>query len=128
MGTRTNRRVHRGGHGGPPHKKGCACLRCRAMIPNPTILPGRSRLTPDASVRGMTRVALVLVALLVVGCKKRGEPAPQPVVAVAVSPAPAPPSKPHDAIARTEFNRWAVRLNLPLYWIADANDNKSVDP
>jgi hypothetical protein len=32
-----------------------------------------------------------------------------------------------DRLTPPEFNALAVRLNLPLYWIADANGNKSVD-
>lgn len=27
-----------------------------------------------------------------------------------------------------DFNRLAVRLNLPVYWIADANDDRRIDP
>ena len=37
-------------------------------------------------------------------------------------------AKKHDAIARADFNRFAVHLNIPVYWIADANDNKALDP
>jgi hypothetical protein len=32
-----------------------------------------------------------------------------------------------DQLTPAEFNALAVRLNLPLYWMADANSNKSVD-
>ncbi|CAN5866781.1 hypothetical protein BH11MYX2_BH11MYX2_27330 [soil metagenome] len=39
---------------------------------------------------------------------------------------PAPPAK-HDAVARMDFNRIAVRLNLPYYWIADINNDKNLD-
>src|SRR5271154_2505516 len=35
---------------------------------------------------------------------------------------------PHDQISRADFNRWAVRENLPVYWIAGSNNNKRVDP
>ncbi len=41
---------------------------------------------------------------------------------------PSPPPRKHDAISRTEFNRWAVRLDLPIYWIADANGDGNLDP
>lgn len=41
--------------------------------------------------------------------------------------APVPPRR-HDAIARTEFNRWAARLNLPVYWTFDTNGDASLDP
>ena len=31
-------------------------------------------------------------------------------------------------ISRSRFNRLAVRLNLPLFWVADKNRNRRVDP
>lgn len=31
-------------------------------------------------------------------------------------------------LARGDFNRFAVRLNLPLYWIADANNDGAIQP
>jgi hypothetical protein len=34
----------------------------------------------------------------------------------------------HDGVDRLAFNRAAVRLNLPVYWIADDNANGAVDP
>lgn len=39
-----------------------------------------------------------------------------------------PPEPAYNVIDRETFNRAAVRLNLPLYWIADANKNGMVDP
>lgn len=44
-----------------------------------------------------------------------------PAPAVAVGPK-------HDAISRTDFNRFAVRLDLPVFWTADMNHNSSIDP
>ncbi len=42
---------------------------------------------------------------------------------------PTPPApRVRDTIARADFNRLAVRLNLPIYWVADTNNNKSIDP
>ena len=38
------------------------------------------------------------------------------------------PDVEHDVVARPDFNRLAVRLNQPVYWIADANNNKTVEP
>src|SRR5512145_1825824 len=35
---------------------------------------------------------------------------------------------PYARVERLAFNRAAVRLNLPVYWIADGNGNKRVDP
>ena len=39
-----------------------------------------------------------------------------------------PRARVRDAIERVEFNRLAVQLNLPIYWIADTNGNKAIDP
>jgi hypothetical protein len=65
------------------------------------------------------------------GCTKKAastaEQQPPPGDA-ATAPAPAPAVKKHDAIARVDFNRWAVRQNLPIYWIADSNKDGSLDP
>jgi hypothetical protein len=63
------------------------------------------------------------------GCTKKAastaEQQPPPGDAAS---APAPAVKKHDAIARVDFNRWAVRQNLPIYWIADPNKDGSLDP
>ncbi len=34
----------------------------------------------------------------------------------------------YDQITRTDFNRFAVRQNLPVYWIADANADNTLSP
>lgn len=39
-----------------------------------------------------------------------------------------PPAPAYDKIERLRFNQLAVRLNLPLYWVADANANKAIEP
>ena len=40
-----------------------------------------------------------------------------------------PPAKPaHADVTRDEFNRVAVRLNLPIYWARDRNANLGIDP
>jgi len=39
-----------------------------------------------------------------------------------------PPASAYDKIERLRFNQLAVRLNLPLYWVRDANENKAIDP
>ncbi len=49
-----------------------------------------------------------------------------PMVALFAPAAPAGAS--HDRVERLAFNRAAVRLNLPLYWVADADADGSVDP
>ncbi len=64
-------------------------------------------------------------------------PAPSPADPVAPAPVdpvsgpvpvPTPAPTKHDAIARMDFNRFAVRQNVPIYWIADTNANNSIDP
>jgi hypothetical protein len=75
----------------------------------------------------MRLMPLLLVAL--VACKARHEPAPRDQRAGSGSSATSShPAKTYDAIARADFNRWAVRQNLPVYWIADSNANQRIDP
>ncbi len=70
----------------------------------------------------------LLLLALVIACKK-DEPAPKEGSGSGSGPSPGPVEiKARDGIARIDFNRWAVRLNLPIYWIADTNNNKSLDP
>jgi hypothetical protein len=78
---------------------------------------------------------------LLVACSSKS-PAPQqpatpdvtsttPVATAAITPAetePPPPAMKHDRISRIELNRWAVRMNLPVYWIADANGDGDMTP
>ncbi|CAN5773763.1 hypothetical protein BH11MYX3_BH11MYX3_01410 [soil metagenome] len=74
---------------------------------------------------------------LLVACSSKPGPAPQqplppagapaPIVTASTPAEPSPPARRHDAISRAEFNRWAVRLNLPVYWIADANADGNLD-
>lgn len=56
----------------------------------------------------------------------------KPFTAAAAKPAPtaadAPPSAPYAELTRDEFNRRAVLLNVPLFWLADTNTNKAIDP
>ncbi len=75
--------------------------------------------------------ALVLVS--VSACKTRREPVPREKPgsgsAAAADQTPAPPRPPEPStISRAEFNRWAVRLNLPVYWFADADRDQKIDP
>jgi hypothetical protein len=81
---------------------------------------------------------LTLVVALV-ACNHKKEPAPRDKPAgsgsgsASVADAATPPdaaSKPvtYDALPRADFNRWAVRENLPVYWIADANKDGKLEP
>jgi hypothetical protein len=71
---------------------------------------------------------VVLVATLVVACKSKPEPQMRsaPGSGSGSAAAPAQPAK-RDGLARPDFNRWAVRLNLPIYWALDKNGDKAVD-
>lgn len=70
----------------------------------------------------MNRLPLLAVALL--ACKSG--PAPGPVATP--EPAPASGARTYDQLPRADFNRWAVRQNLPVYWIADHNQDGRIDP
>jgi hypothetical protein len=69
----------------------------------------------------MRRLALALVVLA--ACKPRHEPQPRATTEAAKQPAP---SGRFDELSRTDFNRFAVRLNLPIYWAEDKNHDKAV--
>ena len=72
------------------------------------------------------RTALLCVALLC-ACKSRKEkdpPRPAPGTGTAVAPI----AKALDQVPRMDFNRWAVRLNLPIYWIEDKDADNTVEP
>ncbi len=43
------------------------------------------------------------------------------------APVPTMPPRNYNAIARSEFNRVAVRANLPIYWMADTDNDKNLD-
>src|SRR5262249_9629244 len=55
-------------------------------------------------------------------------PATAKFVDQSVPAAPESASKGHAAVERIAFNRSAQRLNLPLYWSADANKNGAIEP
>lgn len=74
----------------------------------------------------MTSLAILLAA----GCGSttpapETAPAPEPV---AEEPAPVVESVSYDGLERAQFNQLAQRLNLPVYWLSDANENGVVDP
>src|SRR5262245_17115873 len=82
-----------------------------------------------------------LFVVVVAACSSRKEPAPRPAPEPGPSgpatgsnappgdtPPPAAAGKRYDALSRADFNRLAVRENLPIYWIADTNNDKSLQP
>jgi hypothetical protein len=54
-------------------------------------------------------------------------PPPVPTVAPETA-APAPPPPKLDALPRLEFNRLAADLDLPFFWVDDADNSGSLDP
>jgi len=79
-------------------------------------------------------IAATLVAAMLAGaCNKQAastaeqQPPPSDAQATPAFDAAAA-AKRHDAVPRVDFNRWAVRLDLPLYWIVDRNKDGSIDP
>ena len=74
---------------------------------------------------------LVLPALLFLaaaGCTKNSAPEKS---AQAEKPLekPAPKANPAtNQVARIDFNRTAAELNLPLFWVSDANNDSTLDP
>jgi hypothetical protein len=100
-----------------------------------TPLPASARVP-----RLMTRAAPLAVAALSLTCAALAACDPEPLPPVAPPPppvetaAPAPPAPPPapppklDALPRADFNRLAVQLDLPLFWIGDKNLSGAVDP
>jgi hypothetical protein len=43
-------------------------------------------------------------------------------------PIDSPPAAPYAQLSRDEFNRRAVLFNVPIFWVADANGDKAIDP
>ncbi|HEV7553934.1 MAG TPA: hypothetical protein VGO00_00690, partial [Kofleriaceae bacterium] len=80
----------------------------------------------------MTKYLTLVVAL--VACNHKKEPAPRDKPPVgsgsAAATTPDAGSKPvtYDALPRADFNRLAVRENVPVYWIADANKDGKLQP
>lgn len=53
-------------------------------------------------------------------------PLPPLVWATSTPQQPAPPTR-YEALDRNRFNQLAVRANLPVYWVADSNGDRSID-
>lgn len=67
-------------------------------------------------------IAGAALLALATGCKSQATTQPEPRPAATLS-APT-----RSTITRADFNRAAVRLNLPLFWRADTNANGQPDP
>ena len=78
---------------------------------------------------------LLAAALAITACKsdkaaKEASPAPAkeaPTSEKAQAKEAAPPAT-YDRVAREEFNRLAVELFLPVFWVEDKNTNNTVEP
>lgn len=73
------------------------------------------------------RTALLLCALSLAACKSTKQKDPPRKDDGSGSQVVAPISKAFDQVPRSEFNRWAVRLNLPIYWIEDRDNDRVID-
>jgi hypothetical protein len=80
---------------------------------------------------------LVAIVAVLAACDLKKEPAPRTHAepgsgsgsgSAAPAPPPMPVTKSYDALPRADFNRWAVRENLPVYWIEDANKDGKIQP
>jgi hypothetical protein len=113
-------------------------------IPHPDT---RTAVTPNVAGRcGRLRAmrALFLSVSLVAACKTRHEPQPRvpegsgsasaqtpaqtPAHTPAEASAPARSTGKLDQLSRDDFNRFAVRQNLPIFWIADKNQDGAIEP
>ena len=76
-------------------------------------------------------LALALAAASITACGPEAPPvAPPPPPPAQTAPPPPPPAPPPklDALPRADFNRLAVDLDLPLFWIEDKNGSGAIDP
>jgi len=64
------------------------------------------------------------LALCTAACGEDKAPAAEPKRIARAQPK----ANAYGKIERLRFNQLAVRLNLPLYWVRDANENKAIDP
>lgn len=68
-------------------------------------------------------IGLGIVIFCAAGCDKNVAPAARPT-----APPPSETAFEAAGIARFDFNQAAVRLNLPVYWVVDADNDKIIDP
>jgi hypothetical protein len=65
---------------------------------------------------------VLFVVLLAVACSRKTEPTPRDK-----GSAKPPVSTKYDQISRADFNRWAMRQNIGLYWVADTDKDGVLD-
>src|SRR5579859_7878365 len=70
---------------------------------------------------------LVSTLSALVACQSSAPPR-APVASAPPDRSASPPGPATVTIARDDFNRAALHLDLPLYWVADANGNDAPDP
>jgi hypothetical protein len=74
---------------------------------------------------------LVVAAVFGFGCGSGSKSAMAPAPSAVPSPENprmVSPLRSYNQIARMDFNRFAVRANLPVYWIVDGNNDKAIAP
>lgn len=85
----------------------------------------------------LARPAPVVLACLaaLAGCEKKPDPTPLPTPVTSASAAageagaaPAATRPKLDKVPRTDWNRLAAELALPLFWVEDRNKDKALDP
>ncbi|MBX3232998.1 MAG: hypothetical protein KIT84_12580 [Labilithrix sp.] len=78
------------------------------------------------------RLLGLVAPVLLLACGEEPPPqvptAPPPVVTPPPPPPPPPAPKTLDRLSRTDFNRVAPELALPIFWTSDDNGNKTLDP
>ena len=79
----------------------------------------------------MKRPVLVLALLpfFAAGCEKKdAAPTPVPSASAELPPTARLATAKLDKVTRTEFNRLAAEVGIPLFWIEDKNKNNGLDP
>ena len=89
----------------------------------------------NAFFRPLVILAASTVLLTAASCQKKEAPVTEPVVAAEDQAKPQPADTPAakkeialDQLSRSEFNRAALRLNLPLFWMYEETPNNTVRP
>ncbi|MCU0691065.1 MAG: hypothetical protein MUF54_06665 [Polyangiaceae bacterium] len=73
-------------------------------------------------------LALLGAAFALSACDQKPQPSKSAASSSAPQPAKSAATVTYDALDRGTFNRVAMEMDLPVYWVADANGNKRLDP